>query len=90
MTAMLSRIDNPFNPFEDFDSWYDYDLTVSKNESRRDTCGLLAYFVQSSPELSDKEEEDLIDDAIDEILKNDLEGIYTKVYSTTSNEFFVD
>ena len=47
---MLSTIDNPFNPFTDYDSWYSYDL-----EKGYDSCGLLARIAKISDELTDKD-----------------------------------
>jgi hypothetical protein len=33
---MLTTIDNPINPFKDWDSWYNMDIALG-----HDTCGLL-------------------------------------------------
>ena len=37
MAVMLSTIDNPFNPFDDFDSWFHYDIEKGYN-----SCSYLA------------------------------------------------
>lgn len=72
--VMLTTIDNPFDPFTQFDEWYAYD------ESRGyHTCGLLARIAKSSNELTLAEEEIIIRRAIDEIVRLNILGIYKKV-----------
>lgn len=46
---MLTTFDNPFNPFEDFESWFKYDLLLGHN-----CCGLLAKEANTSYILDDK------------------------------------
>lgn len=70
----LSTIDNPYSPFSQWDEWYDYDLFHHHN-----CCGLLARMVKSSVELSDLEDEEITEAAIDEIVNTDIRGIYIKV-----------
>jgi len=72
--SMLTTIDNPFNPFTQFDEWYAYDVGKGYH-----TCAYLARIVVTSEELSEEDESIAIEVAIDEILDlNDL-GIYKKV-----------
>ena len=72
--SMLSTTDNPFNPFIAFDEWYAYDESKGYH-----TCSYLARIVKTSSELSEEEQDLAIEQAIDEILKFNLLGIYTKV-----------
>lgn len=72
--SMLTTIDNPFDPFEDFTSWFDYDSRNGYN-----SCGLLARFAETSKVYSEDENNDLIDEAIDEIIKADPLKIYMKI-----------
>ena len=72
--TMLTTIDNPYNPFLQFDEWYAYD------ESRGyHTCAYLARIAKSSDELSEEDESVAIEEAIDEIVKFNILGIYKKV-----------
>lgn len=73
---MLSTIDNPYNPFTQFDEWNSYDIEKGYN-----TCAYLARITKSSEELSDVEEELAIDDAINQIVSMDILGIYIKVFN---------
>ncbi len=73
---MLSTIDNPFNPFSKFDEWNQFDLEHNYN-----SLGLLARIAMTSNELTDKENNEEINRAIDEILKYDLLGLRIKVTS---------
>ena len=72
--VMLTTIDNPYDPFEEFDQWYSYDMDAGYN-----SCAYLARVSFTSDSLSDKENEQEIERAIDEISKYDFMNIYIKV-----------
>ena len=74
MTAMLTTIDNPFDPFTQFDQWYNYDVTQGYN-----TCSYLARIANTSSNLSDTINQLEIEAAIDEICELNLTGMYKKV-----------
>ena len=71
---MLTTIDNPFNPFTQFDDWLAYDEQKGYN-----TCAYLARIAKTSEELSALDEEMAIDSAIDEIVSYNILGIYQKI-----------
>ena len=72
--AMLSTIDNPFNPFDDFTLWKEYD-----DEKGYNCCGYLARIAQLSDDMSQKEEDLEVMRAIDEIVTMNPLGIYVKI-----------
>lgn len=76
---MLTTVDNPYDPIDDFDHWHSTDLQLSVLNHRRDTCSLLALFSYCSENLSDKRNDEEIERAIDEIIANDSLNIYRKV-----------
>lgn len=71
----LTTIDNPFNPFTQFDEWLHFDIEKNYN-----TCALLARISRTSDQFSEQENEEAIERAIDEIIKHDFQNIYRKVY----------
>lgn len=71
---MLTTFDNPFNPFKDFESWYKYDFFILGYDS----CGLLARTSNVSDVSSDEINENSIDEAMDEICRNNP-TMYKKV-----------
>ena len=71
----LTTIDNPFNPFTDFTKWFLYDI-----EKGYYSCAYLARIARTSDQLSDAENLNEIERAIDEIIRLDFMGIYKKVY----------
>ena len=77
--SMLTTLDNPFNPFIQFDEWYAFDEAMGYH-----TSSYLARIAKTSDELSDDDEAIAIDNAIDEILKHNVLGIYTKVSMDSS------
>ena len=74
MKTMLSTIDNPFNPFENFDSWFLFDVEKGYN-----SCAYLARITKMSDEFTEDEEAEESERAIDEIIKYDFMNLYIKV-----------
>lgn len=72
--AMLTTLDNPYDPFVQFDEWYAFDVGMGYN-----TCAYLARIDTSSPVLSALDQAQLNEEAIDEIIALNLTGNYTKV-----------
>lgn len=77
--SMLTTIDNPYNPFTQFDEWFAYDESKGYH-----TCSYLARIAKSSDELSEADESLAIESAIDEIVNLNVLGIYKKV---TENDY---
>lgn len=60
----LTTSDNPFDPYDDFKSWFLFDISHSYN-----SCQLLDRFLYSSSDLSFEDRKILTSNAIDEIVK---------------------
>ena len=70
----LTTVDNPFNPFDDFDSWFRFDCDKGYN-----SCAYLDRIAHTSDQLSDEENSKEIERAIDEIIKYDFMNVYRKI-----------
>ena len=70
----LTTFDNPYDPFEQFTSWFLFDVEKGYN-----TCSYLARTVKLSDDMSEKETNDEIERAIDRIIEVDPFNIYKKV-----------
>lgn len=77
----LTTIDNPFDPFTQFDSWLRFDEDKGYN-----TCSYLARIAKVTDDMTELEEEQEIERAIDEILTLNPIHIYKKVSRTVSTE----
>lgn len=71
---MLSTIDNPFNPFSNFDDWLRFDKDNDYNSAE-----LLARIAYPSEQLTDDELNDEIERAIDDIVVHDPLNVFVKV-----------
>ena len=71
---MLTTLDNPYDPFDDFTSWYKFDCEKDHNTSSR-----LARIAKINAEMTQKEVDEEMDRAMDFIIKYDLEDKYIKV-----------
>lgn len=71
---MLTTSDNPYSPFDQWDEWYAWDLRQGYH-----TVSFLSRVVVTSNELSEADQELDIDAAIDEIVKENVLGLYIKV-----------
>lgn len=74
MASRLSTIDNPFNPFTHWDEWYAWDEAQGYHST-----SFLARIVRSSEGLSDADQELAVDQAIDEIVRENVLGLYIRV-----------
>lgn len=72
--TMLTTVDNPFSPFDEFGAWYAYDVSSGYH-----TCELLGRIAYSSDQLSDSDEENSILRAIDEIVSENVSGVHRKI-----------
>lgn len=72
--CMLTTFDNPYNPFDEFTSWFMFD-----EEKGYHSCAYLGRVAKTSEQLSDEENAQEIERAIDEIIKYDFQNIYKKV-----------
>jgi hypothetical protein len=75
---MLTTFDNPFDPFEQFTSWFLFDVEKGYN-----SCSKIARIAQFTDDMSQKEIDDETERAIDEIIEYDVLNIYKKVTKDT-------
>ena len=73
-TCMLTTFDNPYNPFEQFTAWFLFD-----EEHGYHSSAYLGRIANTSSQLSEQENAEEIERAIDEIIKYDFMNIYKKV-----------
>ncbi len=72
--SMLTTVDNPHSPFDNFLAWYAHDVS-----SGHHTCAFLARILNDSDQLSDSDQDLAVNQAIDEIVSENVSGIYRKV-----------
>jgi len=71
---MLTTVDNPYDPATQWDDWFEFDFSHGYNSP-----GLLARIAVSSDELSELDQDEAREQAIDEIIRENTLGIFKKV-----------
>lgn len=71
---MLSTSDNPWNPWTNFKEWNAYDMAAGHH-----TLAYLARITVSSEELSQADQDLDVENAIEEILRLNINGLYIAV-----------
>lgn len=71
---MLTTVDNPFDPFTRFDEWLEYDRRMGYN-----TPSFLDRVANVSNELSEPDQALAIQQAIDDIVQENVSGMWRKV-----------
>lgn len=69
--TLLTTVDNPYNPFTEFDKWFAFDSSKGYN-----TCGLVERLLISAPELSDADQRLALKDAQRRALELNLYGVH--------------
>jgi len=72
--SRLTTVDNPHDPFDEFPAWFAFDASSGYH-----TPDFLARILQDSDQLSDVDQELANEQAIDEIVKENVLGINKKV-----------
>lgn len=73
--CMLTTFDNPYNPFTNFSEWFLFDTQQGYN-----TCNYLSRVADLPNDLSEEEQKEATEMAIDQIITDDFLNIYKKVY----------
>ena len=71
---MITTIDNPFHPLDEYDQWLRFD-----EDHGYYTNNYLARVAGTSIDLSDAENQRAVNSAIDDIIRLDLLNVYKKV-----------
>lgn len=71
---MLTTVDNPYDPFIQYREWYAWDVAAGYH-----SAAFLARIVRSSDDLSEADQTVAIENAIDEIVNENLFGVHVKV-----------
>jgi hypothetical protein len=71
---MLTTVDNPYDPFTEWDQWYAWDQNAGYH-----TPGLLARVARLGDDLSEGDQHLAIQLAIDEIVQENVLGVFRKV-----------
>lgn len=74
MQSMVTTIDNPYDPFDQWALWFAFDTAHGYH-----TSSLLDRVVRTSDELSPTDQDLAIEEAVDEIVRENVLGIYRKV-----------
>ena len=72
---MLTTIDNPFDPFTQWDDWFAYDCQKGYY-----SCAYLARVADPPDDVTPEQLDEIITETIDEICKLNVLGIYVKAY----------
>jgi len=71
---MLTTVDNPYDPFTQWDEWFAWDQHAGYH-----TSGLLARVARTSDDLAEGDQYLAIQQAIDEIVRENVLGVHRKV-----------
>lgn len=70
----ITTFDNPFNPFKDYDSWLMFDIEKGYNTNSK-----LARLINIQYDMSEVEQEQIIEKAIDRLIEIDPLDVYKKI-----------
>ena len=77
--AMLTTVDNPFSPFDQYEEWYEFDRSAGYH-----TPGLLARITKMSFNISDADQQVAIRQAMDEIVQYNVSGMHKLITRSAS------
>lgn len=81
MTYMLTTVDNPYNPYDNFLRWFEYDELHGYH-----CCEKIGALAKINDGMSSDEVSEANELAIDTVILNDFTGLYRKVNEKTAKE----
>ncbi len=82
MAGMLTTTDNPWSPFDNWDEWFAWDTKAGYH-----TASLLARFVFNSEELSESVQQEIINEAIVELVEANWNGVMSAEWRDVPHPF---
>ena len=76
---MLTTVDNPFDPFTQWDEWFAYDYKMGY-----DTPAFLARVAWVSEDQSEPDQAVALDQAMDYIIQENVSGMWRKIARNSS------
>lgn len=76
--AMLTTIDNPWNPFTNFTEWKEFDLV--HNHNTYETLAILGSFGLLQSRLSEAEFDEHVNATMNRLIDTDPVGLFIKVW----------
>jgi hypothetical protein len=70
----ITTLDNPFDPFSDMENWKRFD-----EDHGYHTTSLLCRYLNASPDFSDEDYNQAIEEAVDKLCSYNFYGNYRKV-----------
>jgi hypothetical protein len=83
IATWVTTEDNPYDYFDDFDHWYQYDVSHGYN-----TCEYIMRLANTSSELSSAVNAAEIERCVDEIVSLNLLGNYKKISKEVDDDYF--
>lgn len=85
--AMVTTMDNPYSYWKEFDEWYAFDTSHGYDVIGEpyNTLNYIARIANTDSDMSEKDYEEAVNAAVDEIIRMNITGNYRKVYEEDKN-----
>ena len=80
--CFVTTLDNPYDFFTQFEDWYQFDTShgIDVIGEPYNTCAYVARIAKTSSDMSEKDYQEAVEAAVDEICRLNLTGNYKKIY----------
>lgn len=83
--CMLTTIDNPYDPFTQYEEWLAFDEYQSLLTGRPTCNSYVASMARTSPDLTPEDCQEEVERAITSIVELNLSGTFRKVYNDSQS-----
>lgn len=83
--CMLTTVDNPYDPFNQFEQWLQFD-----NEKGYNTSGRVMRLAKITDDMSDEESDAEVERAMDKLIEIDFFNIFQKVFKPATETSIIE